>query len=61
MAVCIHGDVCRAYMMRGSRILEPRCPNCIHYMSAKPCVKCGAYQFDHKAKFCSSCGTKLKY
>lgn len=59
MAKCIHGDVCRAYMSRGARILEPNCPYCMFYRSAEPCPKCGKHQFDPRNKFCSHCGEKL--
>lgn len=60
MGKCIHGDVCRAYMNKGARILSAHCPRCCrYYESVKTCKKCGAEIDDIHARYCSNCGKKL--
>ena len=60
MTKCIHGNVCRAYMKNGARILSDLCPkHCVYFKSAKVCKKCGAEVDNTHAIYCSKCGKKL--
>lgn len=60
MALCIHGDVCKAYVNEKKAILSDYCPRgCKYFKPISACPKCRKNVIS-EYKFCPCCGYDLR-